>query len=380
MEQHDRLVRFLGYGNAGSVHEAIIDGTTCALKLFVDARKFAAELAAYTTIETALDPLDRKRICAFHGVYPRVHDLAGSAWPHEAVHTHGLRLALQTGPTLDECLEAGSLSRDERHDIYLQLQATLRALHASTGVAHGSVHGRNVVVDRRRRRVVLLDFSSSSLRRDAEPAQWLRRTARDWEGLDEMLADVAARALRKGVGDALRRKILSAEHMERLALAAAGEGVGVDAAIGEQGQGREEGQEREDVGVEDRRGEQGRIVDAAENEVWADKERGTADTAGDGEWVEEERGTADAAEEAKEWLGDDCWLVDAVTQLSTAIRDSALIPTSYARALRVEAEEVLRRLLRKYFGELPCGGDMVFRDALGSGDDHVARGVKRKRS
>ncbi|KAL1615278.1 hypothetical protein SLS56_011872 [Neofusicoccum ribis] len=350
---------------------ALIDGTTCALKLFVDARKFAAELAAYTAIETAaLDPLDRKRICAFHGVYPRVHDLAGSAWPHGAVHTHGLRLALQTGPTLDECLEAGSLSRDERHDIYLQLQATLRALHASAGVAHGSVHGRNVVVDRRRRRAVLLDFSSSSLRRDAEPAQWLRRTARDWDGLDDVLADVAARALRKGIGDALRRKILSAERMERLALAAAGEGVGVG----------EEGQEREDVGAGDRQDEQGRMADTAEDEVWADEERGTADAAEDGEWVDEERGMADAAEEAKEWLGDDCWLVDAVTQLSTTIRDTALIPTSYARALRVEAEEVLRRLLRTYFGELPCGGDMVFRDALGSGGDHVARGVKRKRS
>ncbi|GME35419.1 hypothetical protein GTA08_BOTSDO13058 [Neofusicoccum parvum] len=140
----DRAVRLLGSGRNGSVYEARIGGSACAIKTFHDKHTFETELRAYRAIAAA--PALHGRVCPCLGVY-------------------------------DPALPPAS----ERQQLHRRLRETLRLLH-DAGVCHGDIKEDNVMV-----------CGSASLRPRLSDERWRRDTQTDVVLLDAMFADADSR-------------------------------------------------------------------------------------------------------------------------------------------------------------------------------------------
>ncbi|EOD48069.1 hypothetical protein UCRNP2_5183 [Neofusicoccum parvum UCRNP2] len=147
----DRAVRLLGSGRSGSVYEARIGGSACAIKTFHDKHTFETELRTYRAIAAA--PALHGRVCPCLGAYDRVDALLPGAH-----HPRALRLALLPGTTI---------------------------------VCHGDIKEDNVMVYGSD--AWLLDFSSASLRPRLSDERWRRDTQTDVVLLDAMFADADSR-------------------------------------------------------------------------------------------------------------------------------------------------------------------------------------------
>lgn len=150
----DRVGRLLGAGTGGSVYEARIGGTACALKTFDNAQLFRAEVLAYRAI--AQTPSLAGRVCSFYGVYEGANKLL-----RHPCYPRALRLSLVPGHTLWEILQSPP-PRAERDRQQHYLRHTLRLLHDDAGVCHGDIKEDNILVHGEN--AFLLDFGAATVR------------------------------------------------------------------------------------------------------------------------------------------------------------------------------------------------------------------------